>query len=155
MGMIETEETIKATCEHHITLRHIRTGERREYRFRNMVLSLGKNMLARRLAGEGNDCELTHGAVGTGTTTPAPGDTSLETEIYRKQLSQRSAVGNQVRITLFFGPTEANGQLREYAFFGEDADMVADSGTIFNRAAINVNKTSSYTMTIDSTLTLT
>lgn len=154
MGLIPAEETIRLSCIHLITLRHLETGEVRSFEFRNIVLSLGKNMLARRLAGEENPCDLTWGAVGTGTTPPAPGDETLETELYRKPISQRSAVGNQVRTTVYFGPLEANGDLREYSFFGEDADGTPDSGTIFNRAAINVNKTSSYTMNIDSTLTI-
>ncbi|MFC1511635.1 hypothetical protein ACFL5H_00370 [Candidatus Latescibacterota bacterium] len=155
VGVIAVGEKLKVSGIHRINLRHVRTGFVRSFVIRNIVVSTGKNMLAKRLAGEGNSCDLTYAAVGTGTTAPAPGDTTLETELFRKQITQRSAVGNQVLVTVYFGPLEANGSLTEYALFGEDASGTPDSGTMFNRAAINVNKTSSYTMTIDSTLTVT
>ena len=45
--------------------------------------------------------------------------------------------------------------LKEVGTFGEDAGAAADSGTMFNHAAINITKDNTKTLTIDVKFTIT
>lgn len=156
MGIIHMglNEKLTVTGSHRVILRHIRTSEIRSIEFHNLIVSGGRNMIAKQLAGDGAGCNITYGAVGTGTTPSNLNNTTLESELYRKPVTRRSWAGNQALYTVYFGPNEANGELREYALFGEAADGTPDSGTMFNRAMITVTKTNSYTMTFESTITI-
>lgn len=136
------------------TLCHIETGEKTISYFPNLVVTAGKSMIAQRLAGDGNSCNITYGAVGTNATAPDVANTTLGTELDRNAVTSIEDAANQVLMVTYFGPTEANGTLTEFGAFGEAASASADSGTMFNHAAISVTKTSSYTLTIDSTFTI-
>ncbi len=136
------------------TKENIYTGEKTVSTYHNLVVTAGKNMIAQRLAQVGNDGDITYLAVGTGSTTPAVGDTTLDTELDRNALATISASGNIVNITGFFGASEANGTLVELGLFGEAATGASGSGTMFNHAVINETKTSSETLTFDITITV-
>jgi hypothetical protein len=114
----------------------------------NIACTVGKNSLANRLIGATKG-EITYFAVGTGTDAPAAGDTTLGTEIYRKQISVRSVSGAIATFRIFFNTSEANDTLKEIGLFGDDATVTADTGTLFARAAVDKTKTSSETLTID------
>jgi len=114
----------------------------------NIACTVGKNSLANRLIGATKG-EITYFAVGTGTDAPAVGDTTLGTEIYRKQISVRSVSGAIATFRIFFNTSEANDTLKEIGLFGDDATVTADTGTLFARAAVDKTKTSSETLTID------
>jgi len=136
---------------------NVKTGEIKVLDTHNIACTVGKNSLASRMVGaiKGN---VTYFAVGTGASTggdaPAVGDTALNTELYRKQISVRSATGNVATFRIFFNVNEANGTLTEIGLFGDDATVTADSGTLFARAAITKTKTDSETLTIDWDLTI-
>jgi len=153
MGLKLTE-AIEVTGEIQVILTHFRTGRARRFFYRNRVVNSGLGMIAQRLAGEGNTCEITYGAVGTDSTPPAAADTSLGAELARKLLTTRSRDGNKVNFSVFFSTGEANGDLKEFAVFGDGASGTPDSGTMFNRALINVTKTDTYTMTILGSFTI-
>ena len=136
-----------------IILRHEFTKEKLIYRYSNLVVTVAKEMVMSRLAGEENDCNITYLAVGTDSTTPAVGDTTLGTEVDRKVLSNITAVGRTISYSTFFALDEGNGVLKEMGLFGEAASAAADSGTMFNHALINLTKTDEYTMTIQGILT--
>jgi hypothetical protein len=114
----------------------------------NIACDVGKDSLANRLIGATKG-EITYFAVGTGTDAPAAGDTTLGTEIYRKQISVRSVSGAIATFRIFFNTSEANDTLKEIGLFGDDATVTADTGTLFARAAVDKTKTSSETLTID------
>ena len=62
-----------------------KTGKiKRKSKYNNLIVTVCKTMIAKRLAGEGNDCNITYGAVGTNATAPAASDTTLGTELARK-----------------------------------------------------------------------
>ena len=136
---------------------NVKTGEVKILDTHNIACTVGKNSLAQRMVGsiKGN---VTYFAVGTGASTggdaPAVGDTALNTELYRKQISVRSATGNSATFRIFFNVNEANGTLTEIGLFGDDATVTADTGTLFARAAITKTKTDSETLTIDWDLTI-
>jgi len=151
------DELVKVKGEIVLEFRNIKTGKVRRYVYRNMFVTYGKNAIAQRFAG--NDVgEITHCALGTGTTAPALGDTALETEIARKEISVRSYLNNVFTGQTYFTTQEANGTLREAGLFGVGvgrvASLVSGSGQLFARAAMNRVKTSNDTLTLSWTITI-
>jgi len=125
--------------------------------FYNVIPTVGRTAIARRLVNAGlkaNEGIITYGAVGTGTNVAVNSDTKLQTEIARKLCSQRNYLDNTIIIRTFFTTSEANGDLKEFGLFGEDASSTPDSGTLFERVNINKTKTSSKTLTIESAITI-
>lgn len=150
-----------------VTLRNVYTGEERVSRYKNMVVTTGLAAIARRLIGDtdkGADTgKITYCAVGRGTTAPALTQTTLVTETARKAVSSVTRIAENVcRIRGFFNTTEGgddgggpgNVHLYETALFGEDATAASDSGTMFNRALIDKDKTDADTLTIEFLLTI-
>ena len=126
-------------------------------RYTNLIVDSGKNAIASRLVGDLTVVkrgEITFGSVGTGVNVPAAGDTTLQTEIFRKVLALRQVTTNKALFRLFLTTSEGNGTLKEFALFGEDASAAADSGTMFNRVNIDITKTSSETLTIEVEITV-
>lgn len=121
--------------------------------YTNLITTVGKVAVARRLAGDlsvANPGEITFGSVGTGTDLPAVTDTTLQTEFFRKLLSVRTFTTNTAILQMFMNSSEGNANLREFALFGEAASAAADSGTMFNRVNITEDKTAATTLTIEA-----
>lgn len=93
-------------------------------------------------------------AIGTGVTTPTQNDTTLETETYRNDVASLANSQNIGYIGGFFSATETSGTFREVGAF-INGTASANTGTLVNRAAINITKTTLQTLTIDITLTAT
>ena len=126
-----------------------RTGELKERQFyKNLVTTVGKEAMAAALSGitSNNKGIITYCAVGTGITAPALGNTTLQTELFRKLISVRSVTNNTATFQTLFTTGEANGTLREAGLSGDDATGVSGSGTLFCRSAINRAKTASDTL---------
>ena len=125
---------------------------------KNIVPTVARTAMARQLAGN-NSTEMqgTYVALGTGTTTPTNGDTTLETETYRKALSSGINSNNIASLTGFFTAAEVSGTFREAAIFGDGADSTAsgsaDTGIMYSRVAINITKSATETLTITWQLT--
>jgi len=139
------------------TLEHIHTGEKIVKEFHNVICTVGKVAIARRLAGIAllaNEGEITYGATGTNTNVPAAGNTTLGTEIERKQVASSSYTTNTCEIRTFFTAAESVGALKEFGLFGEAASGVADSGTLFNHAVISVTKSALQTLTVSVVFTI-
>jgi len=136
-----------------LILQNIKTGEIEisEW-YNNLITTAGKVAILRRLKNAGtkaNEGMITYLAVGTGTTAPAIGDTTLEAEVERVAISGATSIsGTTLELRGFFNSSEANATLREAAWTGEDATGDADTGTMFNRVAINRTKTTLLTLTI-------
>lgn len=96
---------------------------------------------------------LNYTALGTGTNTPANGDTTLQTETYRKAIASATNADNIAYCTAFYTAVETSGTFREAGIF-MNATGTANSGVLFSRVAINVTKTTSVTLTIDYTITI-
>lgn len=88
-------------------------------------------------------------SVGTGTTPPADADTQLQTEIFRKNLASVTYAGNQAFYTAVYETTEANGALKEMGLFMNGSAGVPNSGTMWDRSAIDIAKTIAQSLTID------
>lgn len=92
-------------------------------------------------------------ALGSGTNSPANGDTTLQTEVYRNAIASLTNSSNIAYATGFFTSTETTGTYREVGLFIHGTSS-ADSGTMLSRAAINVTKSGTETLTIDYTITI-
>lgn len=154
---IQLNEDIKATGFLTLEFTNVHTGKKRVAKYKNMVVTFGKNGIAQRLAGQ-NSGEITYCALGTGTTAPALGDTQMQTELFRKLISVRSYTNNAATFQTYFGTSEANGTLREAGLFGNGVGRTATdtsgTGQLYCRTAINRTKTSSDTLTLTWTVTI-
>jgi hypothetical protein len=117
------------------------------YEKNNMVVNAGLLWLCDRMKNNSQSF-LDYIAVGTDATAVTAADTTLGTEVIRKQAtSKTSSIGTYMMETLISG-SEAQGTWREAAMFPD-----ASGGTMFNRVIINFvkgekNVTLRFTITI-------
>ena len=154
---VHKKEGLKISGKVKITETDINTGKVEITEYKNLIPTCGREAIARRLINEAlkaSEGVITYGAVGTNTTSPTLADTTLGTELFRKAIASTSRTNNVIHINTFLTTTEGNGDLREFALFGEDASGTANSGTIFEKVSINRTKTSAKTLLIESVLTI-
>lgn len=116
----------------------------------NLVTTVGKEVFARLLANDQTySGYINYLAVGTGLSSPSVSDTTLETEIGRTtpQSPTPTRTGTSVLWEFYFSPTEANGTLKEVGAF-IDGTATIDTGQLFDRAQIDIEKTSLNSLTI-------
>jgi len=125
----------------------------------NIVPTVGLTQLAKALSGNlggTTGLEINYGAVGTGTGTPALGDTTLGTEIFRKTDSSLAYALGKAYVSMFFTAadfsTTGATNLKEHALYIEGTTGV-DTGTLWSRLLLNpptgLAKTNLETLTID------
>ena len=139
------------------TVRHAVSGRvLRTYTYENLVPTVARAMLVNQLtdATPTNNPLLTHVALGSGTTPPANGDTTLETEVYRNAVASMVGSSNVASVTGFFNATETSGTYREAGLFSEGTGS-PDTGVLVSHVAINITKSLSETLTMDWSLTIT
>lgn len=121
----------------------------------NLVTTVGMAMITNNLTSSSptDDPQINYCAVGTGVTTPALSDTTLETETYRNLQASQTNSGSVAYVTMFISATDDNGTYKEVGFFA-NGTASADSGVLFSHSAINITKSALQTLTIDYTLTL-
>ncbi len=138
------------------TIRDAKTGKKkRVYKYHNLVVTVGRAVIAERLAGDNsNSLNLDFGELGTGVTAPDNGDTALETPTFRKATASATSSTNQSFISYFFTAAEVSGTFKEFGTF-IDGTVTIGTGVLFSRVAINIIKTLSETLTIDVTYTVT
>ena len=153
---IPKREIIIPTGAVMLTLRNVITGRITRELYKNMFVTAGKNSLADHIRGTtaNNKGIITYCALGTNSTAPALGNTTLGTELARKLVSVRTVAANVATFETFFTTAEAIGTLREAGLFGDDASATADTGTLFCHVAINRTKTSNDTLTLSWTVTI-
>ena len=149
-------EIFKIKGVHQFIMRNAITGEIvSDNTYHNLIPTVFRTMIAARLAGGTDDTDIAYGALATGAGTPAIGDTTLSTELVRKVFATISSSGAVVTASTFFGASEGNGTLTQFGTFGNGATGAADSGTLCNIVAISEVKTSSETLSVESTFTVT
>lgn len=150
------KEPVSLKGVYKFTIRDAVTGAiKRTYMYNNIVPTTGRELIANNLtaASPTNAPRVTHVALGSGTNTPANGDTTLQTEVYRNAAASRTNVSNVAYITGFFSAVETTGTYREVGVFCNGTGTV-DTGVLLSRVAVNITKTSSETLTLDWTLTI-
>ena len=131
----------------------------RRVRFHNLIVDVGLTQLAKILAHIPVALEetyITHQELGTSTAAPAAGNTGLTTPdaATRKAVSSLGWETKKLNITSFWAAGEATGTWREMATF-INGTGTSNSGTCFNRAAINVTITAGQSLTVDGTVDFT
>lgn len=103
----------------------------RQYQATNLITTRGRSVLADRLANVTTySGVINYGALGTGTTPVANGDTQLQTETYRKVVASGSASNNIAFVDFFYAKADTNGTYQEFGTF-IDGTGTANSGRIF------------------------
>jgi hypothetical protein len=97
------------------------TGEIRDCGWSpNLVVTTGKNHIADQLAGR-QEAQMSHMAIGTGTTAPVATDTALQTELDRNALDSRTqgtgADANKVTYVCTWPAGDGTGAITEAAIF--------------------------------------
>ena len=121
--------------------------------FDNIVTTAGKNKIVNALNSSSNTCAISHLHMGSGSTTPAAGDTDVETAVgSRMAIAESSLSGTVFLMSFNFGTGDNNGTWRNYGLF--DA---ATGGTMFSHALDSEDfvKTTSKTAVVDYSFTLT
>ena len=98
----------------------------------NLVVTAGKNYIASRIVGTASSI-MSHMAIGTGTDTPAVGDTALTTEAGRVAISSGTSSGNEVTYTATFPAGTGTGAITEAAVLN-----ASSSGTMLCRTTFPV-----------------
>lgn len=152
------EQNLKIKGEYKFTIKDAKTGKiKRVYKYENLIPTVGRTQIAKALASilaTLPEIEINKTALGTGTTPPANGDTTLETETFRKNVASLTNTNNQVFVTAFYTALEVSGSFKEAGLFINGTATV-DTGILLSRVAIDITKSTSETLTIDYTLTIT
>lgn len=147
-----TESVLRLTGRLKIAVFGPDGGLKDEREIDNLVVTAGKVVIANRLCAAPSHNPMSHMAVGTGTTAPAAGDTTLTAEIAASRTALTSATpsGNAVTYACTFGPGVGTGAVAEAGLFNASSagDMLAH--TTFTA----VTKGAGDTMTITWTVTV-
>lgn len=142
------EEQIHARGDVHIVLRDPSGRIKDERRFQNLIVTAGKNLLAK-ILGTGAS-KPSHIAVGTGTTAPSASQTALVSEIgTRVAVTHSNPSGSVWRMVGTFGPGNAVGAITEAGVF-----TASSGGTMLARqvfAVINKDSDDSLEITWEIT----
>ena len=107
----------------------------------NLVTTVGKQFIARRITGE-EITGLTYMAVGTGTATPAVTDVALDTETLRKLLTECEQGDANFYSSVYLLASECSFYLKEGGLFGgAAASAAADSGSLLCRFLLDFDNT--------------
>jgi hypothetical protein len=118
----------------------------------NLVVNAGLALIIGLLINTTSD-RITHCGVGSGTNSPAAGDTALQTQIARIAITDRYPVSNnELHADTFFSTVDANGSWNETGLF-----TASSGGTMLCRKKFisTFNKTTGNTATVAWTITLT
>tara|TARA_B100001564_G_scaffold204190_1_gene171793 strand:- start:117 stop:542 length:426 start_codon:yes stop_codon:yes gene_type:complete len=115
----------------------------------NLVVTTGKNFVASRIK-DATSNAMSHMAIGTGSTSPAAGDTTLGTETARVALTSTTVTNADVAYVSSFGAGTGTGAITEAGLFN-----ASSAGTMLCRTTFSVvNKGADDSMTITWTVTV-
>ena len=116
----------------------------------NLIVDTGLNFICDRM--KDDETAMTHMGLGSGTTAPAAGNTTLESQLGSRELLDSSTVtNNQIVYVSSFEAGDATGAVSEAAIFN-----AASGGTMLCRVSFSVvNKAADDVLSINWTITLT
>jgi len=128
---------------------------------KNIVCNVGLTQLTKALSGNLStlsEAQVNYAAVGSGSTTPAAGDTTLATETFRNTVNTLNYADQVFFASMFIDFTEDSGTYKEAALF-INGTASADSGSMFDRVLLNaptgIVKSTSQILTISFQITFT
>jgi len=155
----ELEAALAESREAYLVLRDmlVRGGYAELSTYHNLVTTVGKSAHAAALytdLASVGALRLTYQELGTGTTAPSYADTGLQTPLggSRKAITTMGGTGNVVNVTSLWNVGEATGTLKEYGLF-RGGTLVSNSGTLWNRVAIDKVVAADKALTVDGTIT--
>ncbi len=113
-----------------------------KHHYKNLVVAGGKSYLASR-AVSNSTVIMSHMAVGSSNVVPLESQTALGTELGRVALDSSLATSNTIAYVATFPAGVGTGTLREVGIFNSNS-----SGTMMNKAQINITKDVSDTIVI-------
>lgn len=114
-----------------VNIKHYRNGELlQELDQPNLVTTVGKGYIASRIK-DATTTAISHMAVGTSTTAPAVGDTTLTAEIGRVALDSTTVLTNTVTYVATFGAGVGTGTLEEAGLLNAGAAGTLLCHTLF------------------------
>lgn len=127
----------------------------REMVVKNLVTTVGRSVLAQRLANTTTYTGvINYGALGSSSTAVANGDTQLGTEVFRKVVASSSYTTNVAFIDFFYSKADTNGTYQEFGTF-IDGSAGANTGQIFTHALTGGwTKSASESMVVSSQYTI-
>lgn len=144
------QDAIKMTGELKITVTNPEGNVTQETVVPNLVVTAGKNWIAGRMYDTGIPDQMSHMAIGTGTTAAAAGDTALGTQAGIVSLTSTTVSTNTVQYVATFGAGTGTGAITEAGIFN-----AASSGTMLCRTVFSViNKGAADTLGITWTITV-
>lgn len=142
-------DTLHMTGALDIVIKNEQGEVKEEIHVPNLVVTDGKTFIASRMAGT-SSAVMSHMAVGTSSTAPAAGDTTLGGELARVALTSTTPSTNVVTYVGDYPAGTGTGALQEAGIFN-----AASAGTMLCRTTFSViNKGASDTMTITWTVTI-
>lgn len=153
------KDKMKIEGEYTFTLKK-ENGEKRIFKKKNLVVSSGLELVAKLLTGKTEDfniLKINYFAVGSGGGTTESGETKLQDEFFRKQVTRPTVSGNVLYLSVFFSKSEAVGNIEEVGLFF-DGTETKDSGVLFSKISggteLPIGKADSESLTIDYKLTI-
>jgi hypothetical protein len=113
----QQNEDLQATGQVLIQLLDAAGNVKEEHKVKNLVVSAGKTYIAARMQGSAIPTVMGYMAIGTGTATPAVGNTTLGVEAGRVALASFSSSSNQVTATATFPAGTGTGAITEAGIF--------------------------------------
>jgi hypothetical protein len=142
------QETIKATGKLNIKLFGPDGTIKEDKTVPNIVVTTGKTFIAARMVG--TPTAMSHMAIGSGTTNPAAGDTTIETELGRVALTSSASADAVVTYIASFGAGTGTGAVTEAGILN-----ASSAGTLLCRTEFAVvNKGADDSMSITWTITV-
>jgi hypothetical protein len=129
----QQQEELQATGQVLIQLLDAAGNVKEEHKVKNLVVSAGKTYIAARMQGSAIPTVMGYMAIGTGTATPAVGNTTLGVEAGRVALASFSSSSNQVTATATFPAGTGTGAITEAGIFNANS-----SGTMLCRTTFPV-----------------
>ncbi len=151
MKQLNKNEGLKLTGRWKLTARHIVTGEVIVKEGHNLIVNTGKYLVGRMLIDEaGYDVGFTYQQIGTSSTSPAVGDTTLTAWAATKAVTSKTRLLNVVTISTFFTAAESTFNIKEAGIFGHTAGAIMFSHWLvnFDNSLGVYDLTFSYTLTI-------
>lgn len=146
------QEMVKATGKLNVVITGADGQVKESIFIPNLVVQVGKNYIASRMKDTGTPNQMSHMAIGAGTTAADNGDTALGSELGRVALSSAggSVSTNVVTYAATFPPGTGTGAVTEAAILN-----ASSTGTMLCRTVFAVvNKGADDTMTVTWTVTI-
>jgi hypothetical protein len=130
MGTLK--ESLKMSGAIHLKLWGPDGNLKEERKQSNLIVTVGKNHVADQMSDQG-EAQMSHMAIGTGTTAAAAGDTTLETELDRNALTSATQSTNDVIYIGDWAAGDGTGAITEAGILNAGA-----AGTLLSRVVFSV-----------------